>query len=243
MDTMSKDALTFLCGVAVHAEMDELLPRFRKQTGTGVEVTYDVNPAVAKRTMEGERFDVGLSNPWFFAEMASRGRILPDIHVPFGRVPLTIGAAGAAPGMLVDSEAGVRDLLLAATSIAYISIGTSGKTFLHALDMMGIKDQIADRLRPMGAGEPPIAAAKGDVQFAVAPLTRIVAAPGVSPVAIFPPELELDIPMSMFVQRDADRESALRLIGFLSDPGLDALLLARGVHRYELTDEGDTSLG
>ena len=99
---------------------------------------------------------------------------------------------------------------------------------------MGLQDHIRDRLRPMGAGEPPIAAAKGQVQYAIAPLSRIIAAPGVTPVATLPPELGLDIDMSMFVHKSSHPEPALQLIRFLSDPGLDAHLRSHGVHRYEL---------
>ena len=99
---------------------------------------------------------------------------------------------------------------------------------------MGLQDQIRDRLRPMGAGEPPIAAAKGEVQYAIAPLSRIIAAPGVAPVAIFPSELGLDIDMSMFVHRDSRSTMALPLIQFLSAPEQDAYLRSHGVYRYGL---------
>jgi ABC-type molybdate transport system substrate-binding protein len=129
----------------------------------------------------------------------------------------------------------VRRLLLNADSIAYTSIGTSGKTFLRAIEMMALQDHIHDRLRPMGAGEPPIAAANGQVQYAIAPLSRIIAAPGVAPIATFPPELGLDIDMSMFIHRNSRRpETALQFIQFLSDPELNAYLRSHGVYRYEL---------
>lgn len=233
MDTAT-DRLTFLCAVAVHAEIEDLIPQFMRRHGIEVGVNYDVNPAVAKRVMAGEDFDVGLNNPWYVEEMIQHGLVMPDIHVPFGRVPLTIGAAGSEPQEIVNSPEAVRALLLDADSIAYTSIGTSGKTFLRALENMGLQDQIRDRLRPMGAGEPPIAAAKGDVQYAIAPLSRIIAAPGVVPVATFAPELGLDIDMSMFVHRNSRREPALTLIRFLSDPEFDAYLRSHGVHRYKL---------
>src|SRR6185369_14531432 len=137
---------------------------------------------------------------------------------------------------IASSQEAVRRLLLNADTIAYTSTGTSGKTFLRAIEVMGLQDRIRDRLRPMGAGEPPIAAAKGQVQYAVAPLSRIIAAPGVVPVATFPPELGLDIDMSMFVHRSSRPGPALQLIQFLSDPGLDAYLQSHGVHRYTLKD-------
>lgn len=229
------DRLTFISAVAVHAEIEELLPQFRRRHGIEVEVNYDVNPAVARRVMNGEDFDVGLSNPWFVEEMISLGRVMPDVHLPFGRVPLTIGAAGSEPIEIVSSHEAVRALLSNAESIAYTSIGTSGKTFLRAIDLMGLRDQLRHRLRAMGASEPPIAAARGQVQYAIAPLSRIIAAPGVVPVATFPPELGLDIDMSMFVHsRSSQPEAAAKLIRFLSDSEHDDYLRSHGVRRFKL---------
>lgn len=234
MGTPTTDRLTFISAIAVHAEIEELLPKFKRQHGIEVDVNYDVNPAVAKRVMDGEDFDVGLTNPWYVDEMISLGRIIPSIHVPFGRVPLTIGAAGPGPEAIDSPQEAVRKLLLNADSIAYTSIGTSGKTFLRAIEMMGLQDQIRGRLRPMGAGEPPVAAAKGQVQYAIAPLSRIIAAPGIAPIATFPSELGLNIDMSMFVHRNSRPEIAIKLIQFLSDPELNAYLRSHGVYRYEL---------
>lgn len=235
MGTATGIELTLLSAVAVHAEIEELLPRFRQQEGTEVKVNYDVNPAVAKRVMDGEAFDVGLTNPWYVDEMISLGRINPDIHIPFGRIPLAIGAAGLQSAEIADSHEAVRALLLNANSIAYTSIGTSGKTFLKALEMMDLDDQIHDRLRPMGAGEPPTAAARGQVQYAIAPLSRILAAPGVAPVAIFPSKFSLNIDISMFVHsKTKHREQAMQLIQFLSDPALDTYLQSHGIGRYKL---------
>src|SRR5882757_10682265 len=122
---LPEDRLTFITAVAVHAEIKELVPQFERQHGTKVQVNYDVNPAVAKRVMDGEDFDVGLTNPWYVDEMISLGRVIPDIHVPFGRVPLTIGAAELEPEEIASSHEAVRRLLLNADSIAYTSIGTS----------------------------------------------------------------------------------------------------------------------
>lgn len=228
------DRLTFITAVAVHAEIEELVPQFKRRHGIEVEVNYDVNPAVARRVIEGEAFDVGLTNPWYVDEMIALGRIIPGIHVPFGRVPLAIGTAGPAPQAMATSHEAVRELLLEADSIGYVASGTSGKTFLRALDMMGLHDQVRGRLRPMGQGEPPMAAASGAVQYAVVPLSRIIAAPGIVPIATFPPELGLNIDMSMFIHRDSRPETAMQLIEFLSNPEFDGYLGSHGVYRYEL---------
>ena len=47
------DRLTFITAVAVHAEIEELVPQFKRRHGIEVDVTYDLNPAVAKRVIDG----------------------------------------------------------------------------------------------------------------------------------------------------------------------------------------------
>jgi ABC-type molybdate transport system substrate-binding protein len=79
-----------LSAVAIHAELEDLLPRFTREQGIAIEVNYDVNPAVAKRVMGGEMFDVGLNNPWYVNELIAQGSVVPDVHVPFGRSPLAM---------------------------------------------------------------------------------------------------------------------------------------------------------
>jgi molybdate transport system substrate-binding protein len=235
MGAATDDRLTFISAVALHAEIDRLLAQFKRQNGIDVDVKYDVNPAVAKSVMEGEDFDVGLTNPWYLEEMTSLGRVLPDIHVPFGRVPLAIEAAMSAPKEIASSREAVKTLLLNGESIAYISTGTSGRTFFKAIDMMGLQDQIRDRLRPMGQGEPPAVAARGQVQYAVAPLSRIIAAHGIMPIATFPAELGLNIDMSMFIHINTSQlRTAATLIRFPSDPGHDDYLRSSGVYRFRL---------
>ncbi|HEY8337245.1 MAG TPA: substrate-binding domain-containing protein [Tardiphaga sp.] len=233
VDTGSR--ITLLTAIAVQSEIEELIPRFTRLHEIEVDVNYDVNPAVAKRVMAGEKFDVGLTNPWYVDEMIALERVIPNIHVPFGRVPLAIGAIGSGSMDIVTSHEAVRAMLLEATSIAYTSIGTSGKTFLRAIETMGIETHLRDRLRPMGASEPSIAAAAGKVQYAIAPLSRIIAAPGIVPVATFPRELGLNIDMSMFISHGTGKhEPAMQLIRFFADPDLDAYFTSHGISRYAL---------
>ena len=102
--------------------------------------------------------------------MIALGRIIPGIHVPFGRVPLAIGTAGPAPEVMATSNEAVRKLLLDANSIAYIAAGTSGKTFLRALDIMGLHDQDPRSLAPHGAGR--TADRRGEKEKCSTPLHR-----------------------------------------------------------------------
>ena len=235
MTSTTGDTLTLLSAVAVYAEMQELLARFTRESAISVDVAYDLNPAVAKRVMQGEVFDVGLTNPWFVTEMISQGLIVPGSHTPFGTVPLAIGAVNSRAGGVATTEGEIRDLLMNSESVGYTAAGTSGKRFLDAIAMIGVRDALQSRLRPMGEGEPPIAAAKGELQYAIAPLSRIIAAPGVVPVATFPAELGLNIEMSMFVHAKAQApEKASALVQFLSASDQDDYLSSHGIARFHL---------
>jgi molybdate transport system substrate-binding protein len=73
------------------------------------------------------------------------------------------------------------------------------------------------------------------VQYAVVPLSRIIAAPGIVPIATFPPELGLNIDMSMFLHiNTGHRDTGAQLIRFLADPGHDDALRSSGVYRFKL---------
>ena len=167
-------------------------------------MNYDVNPAVAKRVMAGEDFDVGLNNPWYVEEMITHGRVIPDIHVPFGRVPLTIGAAvpepGRSPVRTRPCEACCR------RGFDRLHVDRNEREDVpegHRND--GLAGSDPQSPASDGGWRAAVAVAKGEVQYAIAPLSRIIAAPGVAPVATLPSELGLDIDMSMFVHRSSRR--------------------------------------
>jgi len=229
------DSIKLFAAVAARNEVRELIPRFAQASGLEVDVTFDLNPAVAKRIQAGESFDVGITNPWFVDALIQGGKVIAASHLAFGRAPLTIGARIADERPMLTSREEVCALLLRAQSIAYTGEGTSGKSFQEAIDRLGLRDQVLPKSRPLGAGQPVIAAASGEVELAIAPMTTIMAAPGIAPIATFPADLELDIDMSVFVSTGVrDKARAMQLVDFLTDPAIDDFLAAKGVMRYRL---------
>ncbi len=233
---MRSGRLTLLCPVAVGAQLVALAKAFARAGGPGVATEFDLNPNIPKRILAGEDFDVGVTNPWYVGALIDSGKVDAASHAPFGRVPLAIGRLGAAGAEPVRSPGEIRALLLAAESIAYTAEGTSGTTFIAVAERLNIWQEIAPRTRPMGAGQPVSAAASGEVELAVAPLTRVIATGGLAPAAVFPPELEADIDMSMFIASGAaDRDLARRLADFLADSAQDDYLASTGVSRFRFS--------
>ncbi len=223
--------------VAIRALLNEVLARHMESRACTVEVTFDLNPNIPQRILAGKAFDVGITNPWYVQNLIDAGQVDAASHTPLGRVPLAVAGQDTQVQSVLTSPDGICKLLQSAHSIAFTADGTSGKTFLGVMQRLGLSEQVSGKLVPMGPGHPEISPvgslAKGDVDVAIAPLTTIMAAPGVYPLAKFPEELNTDIRMSMFLSSaSAKKQHAIDLMRFLSDPARDSDFAARGMERF-----------
>ncbi|MBE9636423.1 substrate-binding domain-containing protein [Salipiger pacificus] len=207
--------------------------RMESVAGLPVRTVNDLNPAIPERIFAGRSGDVGLTNPPYVKQLVDAGLVDAATHRAFGRVRLAVARRAGHGGEVLGETAAIVDLLKAAPSIGYTGAGTSGRTYLGALSRLGIVETVAPQSRPMGGGAPVTAVAAGEIAFAVAPLTTILASPGVEPAAIFPDELGTHIDMSVFVTRQAMPE-AMSVLEFLTSQDLDDELAAAGVSRFEL---------
>src|SRR4051812_41612745 len=144
------DSIRLFAAVAARNGLRELITRFEQTSGFKVDITFDLNPAVAKRIKAGESFDVGLTNPWFVDALIQSGKVIAGSHRAFGRAPLTIGAREADGGAMLTAREDICALLLRAQSIAYTGEGTSGKSFREAIERLGLRDQVLPKSRPLG---------------------------------------------------------------------------------------------
>lgn len=232
--TMPPQALVILVPLAIKAVMSTFAARMEAAAGLPLRVVNDLNPAIAERVFSGRSGDLGLTNPPYVRQLVDAGLVEPGAHRAFGRVRLAV-ARRAGTGLPVDpQQQDVVALLTGAASIGYTGAGTSGRSYLGALARLGLVETVAPRCRPMGGGAPVAAVAAGELEYAVAPLTTILASPGVEPAAIFPDALGTHIDMSAFVTRQAAPE-AMAMLDFLTAPELDDELAAAGVSRFELT--------
>ena len=221
-----------LAPVAVEDVLRQLLGAYRTTTGDEVETEIVLNPEVPRRISAGAAFDIGITNPWYVSDLVAAGRVDGASHAAFGRVPLALAVAGDGAACATDAD-GIASLLLAAPDIAFTDTGTSGRIFRDLAARLGVLDRIADRLRPMGAGEPILAVADGSCALAAAPLTVVRATKGVRAAAICPAELGTDIEMSVFLNSTRS-DGAERLLSYLADPARDEAWSRAGVERFTL---------
>ncbi|XCC96281.1 substrate-binding domain-containing protein [Salipiger sp. H15] len=230
---MPPQALVILVPLAIKAVMSAFGTRMEAAAGLPLRVVNDLNPAIPERIFAGRPGDIGLTNPPYVRQLIEAGLVDAATHRAFGRVRLAVARkAGSGAGVLGGQDEIVA-MLKSARSIGYTGAGTSGRTYLGMLGRLGIVAEVAPQSRPMGGGAPVTAVAAGEIELAVAPLTTILASPGVEPAAIFPDALGTHIDMSVFVTRQAAPE-AMAVLEFLTSPTLDEELAAAGVERFEL---------
>ena len=115
----------------------------------------------------------------------------------------------------------LRAALLAADAIYFPDpkLATAGIHFAKVLDRLGIRDAVADRLRPYPNGATAMremASAQGR-PIGCTQVTEILNTPGVTLVAPLPKEFELaTIYTAAVATRAASPEQARRLVGLLS---------------------------
>jgi hypothetical protein len=219
---------------AIRAVMDRLTPRLESEAGVRLIQEVELNPLIPERIRSGEPYDIGLTNPPFAKALINDGFAYGGSHRAFGRVSLAIARRGEAHGQIIVDSNGIEALLRSAKSIAYTGAGTSGRTYLDAMERMGLTDSVLPRSHAMAGGVPVVSVATGEYELAIAPLTTVIATPGVVPAAVFPEHLGTHIDMSIF-RSAVSPIAAATVIDILTGHDFDDELAAAGIARFELT--------
>jgi molybdate transport system substrate-binding protein len=219
---------------AIRAVVERLAPRVEAATVVRLIQDVELNPLIPERIRAGEPYDIGLTNPPYVKALIFGGFADGGSHRAFGRVPLAVARKGGANGQVIEDSQGIAALLRSAKSIVYTGAGTSGRTYLDVLERMGLTDSVLPRSHAMAGGVPAASVAAGEYELAIAPLTSVLATPGVAPAAVFPEHLGTHIDMSIF-RSISSPEAAATVIGILTGHDLDDELAAAGIARFELT--------
>lgn len=230
---MMPNTLRLFVPAAIRAVMARLAPRIEAATKAQLAQEVALNPLIPERIRAGEPYDIGLTNPPYAKALIEDGFADAGSHRAFGRVPLAVARRGGAQGQIVTDLKGIEALLSIAKSIVYTGAGTSGRTYLDAIARMGLTDSVLTRSHAMAGGVPAASVAAGEYELAIAPLTTVLATPGVVPAAVFPEHLGTNIDMSVF-RSAASPNAAATVIDFLTGHDIDDELAAAGIARFEL---------
>jgi len=187
--------LRVLAAGAAKAVVSTLAPLHQARFRQMLDVKFDTVGALRDRALQGEPADILILSD---AALRVVDEALPGalrVTRDLGRTGIGLaGTAGREPADIATPES-FRDLLLGAHSIGYADPArgaTAGTQFAHALEQLGLKDRLRDRLRVFAFGVDAVSAvSRGEVEVAISQATEIVPRPEVSFLGLFPEPYQL----------------------------------------------------
>jgi len=213
--------LRLLSGGAAHGLIEALAAQFRADTGTEIVGSFGPVGAMKERLLAGEPTDLVILTRALVDELAAAGRVLPDTRTDLGRVRTGVAVKAGDPVPDVSSAQGLRAALTAAREIYFPDPlrATAGIHFAKVLDSLGVRETLADRLRPHASGAAAMGAmsrAAGRGLLGCTQITEIVITPGVALAGALPAEFELATTYTAAVcARAESAEFARRLVALL----------------------------
>ena len=192
-----------------------------REEGFEVAGSFGAVGAMLEKFESGERCDVVILTRKQVDELAARGRVEAKTVADVGRVATAVAVRASDPAPDVSTDAALRAALLAADAIYFPdpAKATAGIHFDKVLGLLGIRDQVAARVRnfPNGATTMREMAAATGHPIGCTQATEILATPGIRLVAPLPRGFDLETVYTAAVNGNAqDREGAARFVASLT---------------------------
>lgn len=133
--------VTVLSAGAVEYVITDLGRRFTRATGTPIEFTFRTIAGVRKLLDEGKAADIVVGTTPAIVEMEQAGILVPGSRAAIGTTDTGICVREGAPVPEISTPDKLRDLLVAARSVAYSDPqvgGSSGIYLVKLMEQMGI---------------------------------------------------------------------------------------------------------
>src|SRR5688500_11270649 len=147
-----QDKLVVICTMSCKEALIELVPKFEREKGYALDVTYGAGPELAKKISSGIRADIFVGPEEFSGPLIEEGRLVGSSRTAFAHSSAVIAVKEGAPKPDISSPEKLKEALLAAKAICYTR-GASGIHFEQACERLGIKDVIAAKLVKPRPGE------------------------------------------------------------------------------------------
>ncbi|HEU4379061.1 MAG TPA: substrate-binding domain-containing protein [Hyphomicrobiaceae bacterium] len=220
--------LEILSGGAAQGLVAAVTAPFKAQTGFDIGGSFGAVGAMRDKLLAGTPADVLILTAALIAELTAGGHVVAGSAADLGVVRTAVAVRSTDASPPVGDADGLRAALLAADAIYFPdpTLATAGIHFAKVLDRLGIRDAVADRLRPHPNGATAMremARARGR-PIGCTQVTEILNTPGVTLVAPLPQAFELATTYTAGIATlAASPEPARRLIDLLSSAATKAL--------------------
>lgn len=212
-------ALLGISSMATRLVLSELAQAYRA-TGSG-EVNFESVGGVdaARRVQAGEAFDVVVLAADAIDKLIANGAVVAGSKTELVTSAVAVGVRRGAPRPAIDTEAALRNAVLAAKSIGY-STGPSGTALLKLFERWGIADAVSGRVVQAPAGVPVGAlVARGEAELGFQQLSELMHEEGVELLGTLPPGTQIVTTFSAgLCTASKQPDAAAALVAFMQSP-------------------------
>ena len=222
------DTVHVLCAGAVQGIARALNARFELETGATLQMRFGAVGAMKEALLAGDPCDVMIVTDAMVVGLQSSGELGIRPRVPLGRVRTGVAVRNGEPMPAIATPEALQAALLAAPAIYCPDPqrATAGIHFASVLERLGVKGELAARLRtfPNGATAMRELAAGGAGAIGCTQITEILHTPGVALVGPLPDAFELaTVYAAAVAARAAQPVLAQRFIDLLAGPSTRAM--------------------
>lgn len=178
--------------IAVQGALEAIAPKYEKQSGDTLSITWGTAAALAKRVQSGETADVLILTPSLLETLIKEDKAAPSV-TPVVSSGIALVVQRGAPRPDISTPEAFKQALLNAKSIAYsdpAAGGASGVYVAKLLDRLGIADAVKAKTKhPPAGGNAAVLVANGEAELAVQQTPEVMAAQGIDIVGILPGDL------------------------------------------------------
>lgn len=222
--------LKVLAGGSTTGWLNELAPKFERESGHKLTIHFDSTPNLIKQATSTP-FDLGVVPVDVFRNAEAKARFAAGPTIDIARVGYGVIVRAGAPKPDIGTPDAFKKALLDARSIALLPASAAGAYVTSVFERLGVADAVkAKTVAQTSPGDIAKAVAKGDAELGLF-LINVLTAQGVELVGPFPGGLQNDLVFTAAVAADTkEADAAKSFIAFLRTPDAAAAIKAKGMN-------------
>ena len=222
--------LVVLSSVAARSVMDELGPRFERDSGTTLHFRYDTAVALQHAIEDGARFDVAVLTPPVMSTLIAENRMAGAGQATFASSLIAVAVKHGATKPDISTREMFVQALLKADKISYAKDGASGQYFQRVVKQLNLDEALKDKLLPMTGSKEIEAVADGLATLGVQLISEILPIKGVDLVGPFPGDLQNRTELKIAVSAETkSADIARQFIAYVTSSAAADVIRVKGM--------------
>jgi molybdate transport system substrate-binding protein len=217
------------------AAFNALVPEYEKQTGNKVLVAYGPSmgttvDAIPVRLERGEPADVLIMVGYALADLAKKGKVVPDSQVNLVKSPIGVAVKAGAPKPDISSADSLKRALLDAKTVAYSDSEIGIYVSTEMFKKLGIDEEMKGKARQIPATPVGEIVAKGEAEIGFQQISELKPVAGIEIVGPVPAELQkITIYSAGVATVSKEPEAGKALVRFLGSPAAREEIVKSGM--------------